>query len=159
MRHKTFVILRSFLFFCCLFIFCAYAQAENNKLEYLKNNFNNVYMSNYDQFWKVLHDAQKKAESCESAEDTIAFLKLVEIRTGNAEFNAYFNEVIEKLCVEKPKCFFDALANLNENAIIRTVALLKAPLFVDTGDIDVVFKKDENVKKYTVIMSEYFRGK
>ena len=159
MTHKTFVIFRSILFLCCLFIFCGDVHAENNKLEYLKNNFNNVYMSNYDQFWKILHDAQKKAESCKSIIDTAAFLSLVEIESTGAEFNEYFNETIEKLCVEQSRCFLDALATINEKSIILTVKRLKAPLFVDSSDIDDVFKRNKSVKKYNFIIKEYFNKK
>lgn len=156
-QNKRFIILIFSLLLCFIFLNCGNMFAEDNKLMYLKNNFNNLYQNNYKQFWQILAEVEKNAVNCESTDDTVAFLKLIEIDSTGAEFNEYFSEVIEKLCIEKPKCFLDSLSSLDTRAITRIVKRLKAPLFVDSKDIDAVFNKNKRVIKYDEIMKEYFR--
>ncbi|OGP66416.1 MAG: hypothetical protein A2W27_02870 [Deltaproteobacteria bacterium RBG_16_44_11] len=157
MMNKNIMILFISLFsFFFLFSCCKNSDADS-RLLYLKNNFNKLYQNDYKQFWQILAEAEKNAVNCQSTSDTVAFLKLIEIDSTGVEFIEYFSEVIEKLCIENPKCFLDALSNLDSSAITRIVKRLKTPLFLDSKDIDAVFNKNKSVKKYDAVMKEYFR--
>jgi hypothetical protein len=86
-----------------------------DELQCLRTNFSSCYRNHYERFSEILDLAEEKAKLCKSPRDMAKFLALVEIRSGNAEFNEYLDETIEELCITKPKCFVDAITTVRLN--------------------------------------------
>jgi len=97
----------------------------------LMRNFDDFYHKNYSDFWKVLHSSLKEAEHCRSIEATSSFLNLASLHSTNAEFNEFFAESIENLCLTSPKCFSDANNLLPKATQERLKMFLNNPLFID----------------------------
>jgi hypothetical protein len=130
---------------------------NNATLNCLRDNFDNLYSTNYALFWSILKVAERKAISCKSTADTAAFLKLASIKSTNAEFNEYLSETIENLAIKKSKCFLDSLSTLDWDAMANIISLLKNPMFVEKQVIMKVFSKERNKKKYKRIMNIYLQ--
>lgn len=122
----------------------------------LQDNFDKLYLENYLLWSEILGNAEIKALACDSVEDTAAFLRLVKLIKGNAEFDEFFSETIEKLCIEKTKCFLDGL--LRTDVPIRALLIdkLRTPLFIDSFKIDQVFREVKTNKKYRELSDIYF---
>lgn len=131
-------------------------KGENTSLNCLVNNFDELYLSDYSLFWKILRTAEKKAISCQSISETAIFISLASLKSTNAEFNEYYNEVIETLIVINPKCFFASLSTLNKYVIAAVINKLRHPIFIDKTEIYKVFSKNKKIPKYKVIMENYF---
>ena len=130
---------------------------NNATLNCLRDNFDNLYSTDYALFWRILKVAERKAISCKSTADTAAFLKLALVRNTNAEFKEYLSETIENIATIKPKCFLDSLSTLDPDAVTDVIALLKNPTFVEEQEIVKVFSKNRNIKKYKLIVDIYFQ--
>lgn len=85
----------------------------NEALDCLKKNQYELVTTNQSLYWKIFNKAASRAERCNPVSDTARFMELVDIALGAASME-YFEEKIEKLCVEKSKCFFDALLLMKE---------------------------------------------
>jgi len=147
------------MFFYSLLSLQSYANdlcaGKDANLSCLKKNFEQLYSSNYDLFWDILHKAEKKAQKCVSIQDTSLFLELVHIKTNSAEFEEYFSKIIENLCVSSPKCFLDAVLQLKNEDQIQIVDRLKHTVFVDQSAITEIFKKYKDNKKYAKLIKLY----
>jgi hypothetical protein len=128
----------------------------NATLECLSDNFETLYSKNYSLFWDILHMSAKKAQQCKSISDVFRFLELVRLQTNNAEFNEFFNETIENMCVKNSKCFFDGSIRLNTQDQIQMVKRLKSSVFVDQTEITNIFKRNKNNEKYKKFVELYF---
>ncbi len=140
-----------FLSLSCTHLLCK----DEESLSYLKNNFDELYSNNYSLFWNIVHSAAKKAESCHTLSETVNFLDLVQFR-HNADFAEFFSDTIERLCINNPKCLFDALINLQEEFRIKVLEALSRPLFVNEAEIEEVFMKYKNNPKYEDIINRFF---
>jgi len=124
----------------------------------LKNNFDVMYASDYRKFWQVANLAAKKAEKCEDMADVSAFFQLAVIKkSGNAEFEEFFSQTVERICVENNECFFSALVKENVQTQSAIVGMLKNPLFQNQKSIYEVFVKNKENKAYKAIIELYFR--
>ncbi len=130
---------------------------DNSTLDCLKDNFDNLYTTDYVLFWRILRMAERDAVSCKSKSDTATFLKLAVVARTNAEFNEYFSEVIERLATSHPECFFDSLLLLDLDNATKIIMILKHPIFVEKQEIDNVFSKNMNKEKYRLLMDIYFQ--
>jgi hypothetical protein len=130
---------------------------NNSTLDCLKDNFDNLYTTDYALFWHILRSAERDAINCKSRSDTAIFLKLAAVARTNAEFNEYFNEVIERLATSHPECFFDSLLLLDLDNVTKIIMILKHPIVVEKQEIDTFFSKNMNKEKYRVIMDIYFQ--
>lgn len=115
-----------------------------------------MYASNYSQFWDILTDAEKEALKCKSTLAVVDFLRLVNLKSINAEFNEYYKEVIENMLLQKPTCFLDSLATLDKTTITFIIDNLKRPLLVEELKIYKTFRKYRSMRKYNNIMQVYF---
>ncbi|MBI5492889.1 MAG: hypothetical protein HY893_08160 [Deltaproteobacteria bacterium] len=127
----------------------------------LQDNFDKLYQENYPLFWEILHNAASKAQKCDSVKDTAAFLRLVKLirgshATGNAEFEEYFSQTVEQLCIQKSKCFLDGLLRFDKPTRVLLLDMLRNPLFEDGSKIDRVFREAKTNKKYREISDIYF---
>jgi hypothetical protein len=104
---------------------------SRKNLSYLEKNFNKLYRENYSEFWVILHSSFEEAKSCRSIEKTSKFLGLANVQTGNAEFEQFFSESIENLCLSSPKCFNEASQRLPKAVQERLKEKLNGPLFID----------------------------
>lgn len=129
---------------------------KNYTLRCLKENFRELYASDYARFSGILRSAERKARKCDSLANTTSFLEVARSIKGNAEVGEYFGEVIEKLCTTKPRCFLDALARVDEESRAVIVRELRTPTFSEEDAIRKVFLRYRDNPKYKAIMEEYF---
>lgn len=151
------------LLICTTFLPISYADGDlcsgsNATLDCLSKNLDKLYSANYRLFWDILHKAEKKVQKCMSVSDTVNFMKLAHLKSNNAEFNEFFSEVIENLCVKKSKCFFEAMVRLKDEDQLEVVKKLKTPLFVDQVAINDAFIRNKNNQKYKKVIYLYFRN-
>lgn len=60
-----------------------------------------------------------------------AFLKLIDIPQHNAEFQEFFAEEIESMCVRQTQCFRSALQLMDQSSRQRILKALSEPIFFD----------------------------
>lgn len=152
-------VLIAVAFFICYSSTCygnTLCSGKNETLICLKDNFKELYLSNYHLFWNILNTAEKKAIGCKSISDTASFIELAATKGMDGEVAEYYNEVIEKLIIKNPKCLLDALSILNAKAVSQVIFRLQHPLFTEQSAIDEIFRKNKHVKKYKTIMTFYF---
>jgi hypothetical protein len=129
---------------------------KNYTLRCLKENFRELYMTDYGRFSTILRIAERKARRCDSLANTTRFLAVARFIKGNAEVGEYFGEVTEKLCTNKPRCFLDALAQVDEESRAVIVRDLRTPTFLEETAIEMVFRRYRDNPKYKAIMDLYF---
>jgi len=113
---------------------------DDNALTCLKENFEGLYAQNYNRFWNIANRAASEAEKCNSPDNTAAFLYLVRIKKGNAEFNEFFSGVIERLVTEKTDCLLVALTRMELVSQRLIMGELKHPLFAESAAIEKAFR-------------------
>ncbi|PKL52667.1 MAG: hypothetical protein CVV37_00265 [Nitrospira bacterium HGW-Nitrospira-1] len=168
MAFRLILLFLSFVMVCLTYSFGNAAETYSKNpclgeanLVCLQDNFDKLYRENYPLFWKILHNAATKAQKCDSVEDTATFLRLVKLirgsqATGSAEFEEYFSQTVEQLCIQKSKCFLDGLLMLDKSTRVLLIDMLRTPLFVDNSKIDRVFLDAKTNKKYRKISDIYF---
>lgn len=139
--------------------FSEVACAKDAAIVCLRDNFDNLYRDNYSLFWEILHNAAKKAAQCDYGEDTSAFLMLAKLEKGNAEFNEFFSQTIEQLCIQKSKCFLDTLLVLDKTTRGAIIYRLRTPLFVEPSEIKRVFLEAKSSEKYNELSDSYLSGR
>lgn len=122
----------------------------------LQDNFDTLYQENYPFFWEILHNAASKAQKCDYVKDTAAFLRLAKLEKSNAEFNEFFSQTVEQLCIKKSKCFFDGLLMVDKPTRVLLIDKLRTPLFVENSKIERVFLEAKTNKKYREISDKYW---
>jgi hypothetical protein len=128
------MMLRFFVLFfllCPHTAFCEERSDSSQRLSYLKENFVEFYRKDYYAFSEVLHSALKEARQCRPIEKTAEFLSLTELKSVNAEFNEFFAESIENLCLTSPECFNEASLLLPVATQERLNFFLNNPVFLD----------------------------
>lgn len=158
----------SYLLLLISLLFCAFIPVNssaddlcsetNATLDCLSKNFEKLYVSNYQRFWDILHNSLKKAQQCGSNSEVISFLELAHLKSNNAEFNEFFNETIENMCVKNTECFFNALVGMKEEDQNEIVGRIKNPMFFEQDSITETFLKYKNNAKYKKIVEKYFRA-
>ena len=129
---------------------------RGHTLQCLKRNFDRLYASDYAGFSDIIRTAAQKARSCQSSPNTASFLDLARFIHGNAEVQEYFGEVVERLCIDQPDCFFDALIRVDARSRQQIVEELRNPMFVEQSAINNAFQAYKNRPKYRRIMQLYF---
>jgi hypothetical protein len=124
----------------------------------LKANFEKLYSGNYLRFWKILREGAAEAERCEAVEKTTTFLELANLRTNNAEFNEFLNEVIEHLATERTDCFLAATCRANAVTQERVIERLRHPLYINVTVIDNALRRKID-GDYRSLINLYFHGK
>lgn len=104
-------------------------------LKCLEQHFDEFYAQDYDHFWMILNKSADEAKQCRSIKKTTEFLRLARIKTGNAEFNEFFAETAESLCVSSPRCFKRASKLLDKESQKNLAARFNTPTFVDREDL------------------------
>jgi hypothetical protein len=100
-------------------------------LNCLAQNFDEFYEKDYGLFWTILNKSAEEAKQCRSIKKIAEFLRLVRIKSNNAEFNEFFAQVTENLCVTSPRCFKRASKLLDKEDQKNLADMLNAPIFVD----------------------------
>lgn len=124
-------------------------------LRCLKDNFDALYMADYSRFFGILRTAEKNATKCDSIESTVDYLEVAPLIDG--EVAEYFNEVIEKLCTTKPRCFLDALSRVNDESRMVIIRGLRTPTFLEKSAIREIFLRYKEEPRYKLIMELYFK--
>jgi hypothetical protein len=137
---------------------CELCNGEDKTIACLKANFNALYRLEYKRFWEILKLSEKKAINCKMLSDTASFMELANLDSHNAEFNEYYNEVIENLLKTKTTCFLDTLSLLAKPQMIAVINKLKHPIFTDRSEIQRLFEREKknNVGKYSEVMKLFF---
>ena len=107
----------------------------DKELACLTVNFDRLYRQNSSRFWGILRRASENAEKCTVPNDTAAFLKLALVKTRNAEFWEFYNEVAERLCVERTECFLQGMSKLNRATRSAVMDQLRNPLYYEAAEI------------------------
>lgn len=113
----------------------AICSGSSTNLKCLEQHFDEFYAQDYYRFSAILNKSADEAKQCRSIKKTAEFLGLAHIKTGNAEFNEFFAEITEKLCVSSPRCFKRASRLLDKDIQKKLAAMLDNPLFVDREDL------------------------
>jgi hypothetical protein len=137
----------------------AKCSADEDQLIFLKKNFSGLYLNDYSRFWDIVHKAAKKAQTCDSSIETADFIELIRFSGGNAEFNEYYSEIVEHLCISNPACFFDSLLRLDKESKIKVIDVLRHPIFAKPKEIEDVFTINRNIKQYEDIVNLFFLQK
>lgn len=122
----------------------------------LRGNFDDLYQRNYPLFWSILHNVVEDSQKKESVNGIAAFMELAAVKTDNSEFNEFFNQTIEQLCLEKSDIFFMALLELKKPMRLMVISKLWTPMFFDISSIDLVFLRAKSEEKYQEIIELYF---
>lgn len=126
-------------------------------LHCLKDNFPELYSTNYDLFWKILHDATEKLKVHKNTSDIVDFMKLSTVIDGNAEVTEFFSKICEEFCVSNPELCLGALIDLDDQSKKSVLDKLRNPIYLSKTKIDNVFEKNKTIKKYQKIVSLYFK--
>lgn len=127
-------------------------------LSYAIENFDQLYVQDYSLFWSIFHAAEKKAVSCESIDDTARFLSVARVKEGNAEFNEYFSEVLEKnLLMNNARCLFDALLRLDDQSKKIIMWDLRHPLYIQKEKLEEIINPLMDEAKYKELLELYYQ--
>lgn len=129
---------------------------KNATLSCLKKHFDELYRSDYAQFFDILYAAEKRAIKCDSRARTSDFLDVVRFIKGNAEVGEYFSETIERLCTTRSRCLFDALSAAHDETQSIIIRKLRTPTFLEERAITAAFLRHKKDPKYKVVMDAYF---
>lgn len=111
---------------------CSGASAN---LKCLEQHFDELYAKDYSQFWVILNENADEAKQCRSIKKTAEFLRLARIKIKGAEFEEFFAQTTENLCVKFPHCFKRASRLLDKEIQRNLAATLDNPLFVKREDL------------------------
>lgn len=111
---------------------CSGASAN---LKCLKLHFEQLATEDYDRFGAILKKSSDEAKQCRSIKKTAEFLDLARIKIRGAEFEEFFAQATESLCVSSPRCFKRASKLLDKEAQKNLAAMLDNPLFVDRENL------------------------
>ena len=126
----------------------------------LLNNFQDLYRTDYNKFWKIIRDSEKSVVDCNPLEKTAQFLSLARVKKGNAEFNEYFMAILERhLIKNNPNCFFQTLLVVDEKSQKVIIRDLKHPIYTDLNHIELVFNDYRKSEKYKEIIMMWDDGK
>ncbi|ADU65716.1 hypothetical protein Selin_0981 [Desulfurispirillum indicum S5] len=120
---------------------CVYVDGKTpSNLQYLGQNFDQIYMDDYKLFWRILHDAASRARTCLDVSQTTEFIGLAKTMRGNAEFNEFLSEEIEMLAIDQTECFLSAWHNADEPTQAGVLRKLKSPLFIEPTALFKAFR-------------------
>jgi hypothetical protein len=122
----------------------------------LKTNFNELYSSDYQMFWKILHSSAKQAATTGNISILVEFLEMAEATgKGNAEFEEFFSQTIETVFVSNTEYFLDALMTMAPKTQTEVLKILQNPLFKSSEEINSSFQKVSENGKYKSFVETY----
>lgn len=124
----------------------------------LKENFNELYSTNYDLFWSILHGAAQKVKTHKNVSDITEFMELSKIIKGNAEVTEFFSKICEEFCVSNPEICLEALIQLDQEDKASILERLRNPIYLSKTEIENAFEKYKNIPKYQKNVLNYFKG-
>lgn len=104
-------------------------------LKCLEQHFDELYAKDNSHFWAILNKSADETKRCRSIKKTAEFLGLVRIKIRGAEFEEFFAQTTENLCVSSPRCFKRASRLLDKDTQKNLAAMLDNPLFVGREDL------------------------
>ncbi len=127
-------------------------------LEYLKENFSELYQGDYNRFFDAYYLYEKQAFNCTSSKKTSDFLDLARYIKGNAEVAEAFGEFSDRLLMAKPTCYLESASHLNEEALLALVrSYLWSPLTYDgQKGVPETLAKYRNNPKFQRVMKAYY---
>lgn len=141
----------------------AYARVErpcsgkNETLECLKENFSDIYDSQYFKFLMIINKAQVAALNCNSDEKTAAYLDVASRIGSNLEVEEAFKDMLEtKFLKEKTACLLDALLISDDK--VKEIILgkyLAKPRFIEKKEVDAILSRYREHEKYQEMLKRY----
>ena len=104
-------------------------------LKCLEQHFEELYANKYSYFWAILYEGADEAQQCRPIKKTAELLGLARIKIKDAEFEEFFAQTTENLCVSSPRCFRQASQLLDKDTQKNLAVMLDNPLFVDRADL------------------------
>lgn len=129
---------------------------KDETLVCLKRHSKELYSTNHEVFWKILHSAAKEANACKNKNNTADFLSIVQI-TRDGEVAEFFSENIENLCVSSTKCFLEALMLLESFDQDRIIYELCHPVFKTSSEITEALRKFKTNSRYKRVIDLYMQ--
>ncbi len=146
--------------FLLVFLFNCYGDGlctgKDETLVCLKRHSKELYSTNHEVFWKILHSAAKEANACKNKNDTADFLSIVQI-TLDGEVAEFFADNIENLCLSNTKCFLEALMLLEPFDQDRIIYELCHPVFKTPSNITEALTKFKTDSKYKRAIDLYIQ--
>jgi len=135
----------------------AFESYENDGAMIIPENLNQMYHSDYKNFWLVFNEASRKSVSCDNILYTAEFLKISKFVNNNAEFKEAFMESIEtNLLTNNIECFLDALLIIDTAYVDIILDDLKHPLFAEEYVVRDKLREMYLNEKYTIILQPFF---
>lgn len=132
-------------------------QKSMETLGCLKTNFDELYASDYQMFWKILHSSAEQASTAGNISKLVEFLEMAGVTgKGNAEFEEFFSQTIETVCVNNTEYFLDALMTMAPKSQSEVLKILQNPLFKSSEEINGSFQKVSEKGKYKSFVDTYF---
>jgi hypothetical protein len=117
-----------------------------------------LHASDYEAFWKQWNKSKEKALTCKDQPATSEFLSNAVIMLGNAEVEEANAEVIEELCLEKPRCILEALIRMKKDEQDKLLRFfITSPIFHKAGEIKASLEKHWSQPKYQKIRNLYVK--
>lgn len=134
--------------FCCLSFFACAQQpsplcdGKNETLECLRLNFDALYTTNDQRFWRILHAAKTEIETTKASASLLGLLMLVRVAKQPAEFEEFLNRTIEEACIGSPALFRNSMIELDSETRKQIENRLASPMFVNEKAISSSGCKD-----------------
>jgi hypothetical protein len=132
---------------------------QQETLDCLRENFEQLYKSEYERFFEILRVAEKTATKCDSVLKTVDFLDVARAIGNNAEVAEYFSQVVEIMCTTSSECLLEGLLGVSEESRVTIISGLRAPTFLEKETIRAVFVRYRNNPRYKTLMGRYFAPK
>lgn len=116
-------------------------ERADKELACLAAHFDQLYRRAPTRFWGILHRAAENAQTCIAPSATAAFLRLAQVKTSNVEFLEFYQEVVERLCVERTDCFLEGISKFNRTARSAVVHRLRNPLYYEETEIQLCLSR------------------
>jgi hypothetical protein len=130
---------------------------ENETLECLKDNFSDIYDSQYFKFLMIIDKAQVAALKCNSDEKTAVYLDIASKIGSNLEVEDGFKDMLEtKFLKEKPACLLDALL-LSDDKVKEIILgkYLTKPRYIEKKEVDTILSRYMEQEKYKEMLKRY----
>jgi hypothetical protein len=124
------------------------------------SDLDQLYASDYETFWKQWSKSKEKALTCKDHATMPKFLSDAIIMLRNAEVSEANAKVIEKLCLEKPKCLLETLIKMKTEEQDKLVRFfITSPIFHEAAEIKASLERYWNLPRYQKIRDLYSKMK
>ena len=110
-------------------------QNSANELRCVLRFYPTIYCENPEYFWKVLNQAGDNALSCNSVKGIADFLHTARLSNAGADLEEFVSESVEKLCINQPVRFKEAMSMLDKKTRRGVQIKLENPLYFEASEL------------------------